>query len=47
MTCLLLVGCNKMDSSSSIKKYKKLLNDNSMYKLTGEMDIVKNYITIM
>ena len=42
MTCLLLVGCNKMDSSSSIKKYKKLLNDNSMYKLTGEMDIVSN-----
>ena len=31
-----------MDSSSSIKKYKKLLNDNSMYKLTGEMDIVSN-----
>lgn len=31
-----------MDSSSSIKKYKKLLNDSSMYKLTGEMDIVSN-----
>ena len=31
-----------MDSNTAIKKYKKLLNDNSMYKLTGEMDIVSN-----
>ncbi|MCI7083495.1 MAG: hypothetical protein MR938_02185 [Tenericutes bacterium] len=31
-----------MDSNTAIKKYKKLLNDNTMYKLTGEMDIVSN-----
>ena len=31
-----------MDSNTAIKKYKKLLNDNPMYKLTGEMDIVSN-----
>ena len=31
-----------MDSNTAIKKYKKLLNDNTMYKITGEMDIVSN-----
>ena len=31
-----------MDSKSAIEKYKKLLNDNKTYTLTGEMDIVSN-----
>ena len=31
-----------MDSNKAISKYKKLLNDNSMYKLTGDMEIVSN-----
>lgn len=38
----MLVGCNKMDSKEAINKYKDLLKDNSMYTLTGEMDIVSN-----
>lgn len=38
----MLVGCNKMDSNGAIKKYKNLLNDNSMYVLKGIMDIVSN-----
>ena len=29
-----------MDSNKAICKYKKLLSDSSMYKLTGDMDIV-------
>ena len=31
-----------MDSNKAISKYKKLLNDSSMYKLTGDMEIVSN-----
>ena len=31
-----------MDSNKAISKYKKLLNDNSMYKLTGDMEIVSS-----
>ena len=31
-----------MDSKKAINEYKKLLNDNSKYTLTGQMDIVSN-----
>ena len=31
-----------MDSNKAISKYKKLLSDSSMYKLTGDMEIVSN-----
>ena len=31
-----------MDSNRAISKYKKLLSDSSMYKLTGDMEIVSN-----
>lgn len=31
-----------MDSEKAISKYKKLLSDNSMYRLTGDMEIVSN-----
>lgn len=31
-----------MDSNKAISKYKELLNNNSMYKLTGDMEIVSN-----
>lgn len=40
--CFLLVGCNKIDSSSVINKFKKTLDDNKTYTLTGQMDIVSN-----
>ena len=39
---MLVVGCGKINSNKAISKYKKLLNDNSMYKLTGDMEIVSN-----
>ena len=42
MSCLLLFGCNKMDSKSAISKYKKLLNESNTYTLKGQMDIVSN-----
>lgn len=31
-----------MDSNSAVNKYKDLIDNNDMYKLTGEMDIVSN-----
>ena len=31
-----------MDSNKAISKYKKLLNDSSMYQLTGDLQIVSN-----
>ena len=42
LSCLLLIGCSKMDSKTAIEKYKKLLNENKTYTITGEMDIVNN-----
>lgn len=38
----MLVGCNKVDSNKVIDKFEKILNNNSMYTLTAEMDIVSN-----
>lgn len=31
-----------MDSKKAINEYKKLLDDNTKYSLTGQMDIVSN-----
>ena len=41
MTCLLLFGCNKMDSKKVVNEFKKALNTDK-YELTGQMDIVSN-----
>jgi len=40
--CFLLVGCNKMDSQTAIKDFKKIVENNDKYTLTGMMDIVSN-----
>ena len=38
----MLFGCNKKDSKSIIEKYRKTLESESKYTLTGQMDIVSN-----
>lgn len=39
---LSLVGCSKMDSKEAINKYKKTLESNSKYTMTGQMSIISN-----
>lgn len=37
-----LVGCSKMDSKEAIGKYKKTLQSNNKYTMTGKMSIISN-----
>jgi outer membrane lipoprotein-sorting protein len=39
---LSLVGCSKMDSKEAISKYKKILESNDKYTMTGQMNIISN-----
>ena len=39
---LSLVGCSKMDSKEAINKYKKTLESNNKYTMTGQMSIISN-----
>jgi len=36
------VGCSNFSSSDAVSKFKKLLEENEVYTMTGEMDIVSN-----
>ena len=40
--CLTLFGCNKMNSNGVINEYKKILEKNNSYTLTGQMNIISN-----
>lgn len=42
ISCFLLFGCNKVDSESLINKYKKVVESNENYSMSGELSIVSN-----
>ena len=42
ISCLMLLGCSKMDKDGAISKFKNKLESEKSYTMTGQMDIVSN-----